>query len=119
MISRFLAKVVIAIVVVGLAAVELGSPLITRLQLDGVANDAASDAALTLFQTRDANQARATAAQVVSGRDATFRDFQVDSSGGVQVTVGRQAVSLLLGKWDRLKSWYDVTVTSSAARRGS
>ncbi len=119
MISRFLAKVVIAILALGVAALELGSPLVTRLQLDGVANDAASDAALTLFHTRDANQARATAEQVVAGRDATFRDFQVESDGAVRVTVGRQATSLLLERWDRLKSWYDVTVTSSPARRAS
>ncbi len=119
MISRFLAKVVLATVVVGLAAVELGSPLITRLQLDGVANDAASDAALALFQTRDADQAQAAAAQVVSGRDATLRDLEIDGAGGVRVTVGRQAPSLFLNQWDRLKSWYDVTVTSSTVRRGS
>lgn len=119
MITRSLAKVVVAIAVLGVAALELGSPLVTRLQLDGVANDAASDAALTLFQTRDVNQARATAEQVVSGRDATFRDFQVDSDGAVRVTVGREATSFLLERWDRLESWYDVVVTSSPARRGS
>ena len=119
MISRSLAKVVVAIVVLGVAALELGSPLVTRLQLDGVANDAASDAALTLFQTRDANQARSAAEQVVSGRDAALRDFRVDSDGAVLVTVGREAVSFLLKRWDRLASWYDVVVTSSPARRGS
>lgn len=119
MISRFLAKVVITIVVLGLASVELGSPLITRFQLDGVASDAASDAAHTLFQTRDAAQSRLAAEQVVAARDATFRDFQVDGTGAVRVTAGREAPSLLLKRWDRLKSWYDVTVTSTATRRAS
>jgi hypothetical protein len=119
MIIRFLAKVVIAIVVVGLAAVELGAPLVTRFQLDGVANDAAGDAALTLFQTRDVNQSRLTAEQVVSRRDATFHNFQVDETGAIRVTVGRQAPSLLLKKWDRLKSWYDVRATSTATRKES
>ncbi len=119
MISRFLAKVVITIVVLGLAAVELGSPIITRFQLDGVANDAASDAAHTLFQTRDVTLSRATAEQVVSGRHAAFRGFQIDGTGAVRVTAGREAASLLLKKWDRLKSWYDVTVTSDATRRTS
>ncbi len=119
MISRFLAKVVITIVVLGLAAVELGSPIVTRFQLDGVTNDAASDAAHTLFQTRDPNQSRATAEQVVSGRDAAFRDFQIDGEGAVRVTAGREAPSLLLKKWDRLRSWYEVKVTSKATRRTS
>ncbi len=119
MISRFLAKVVITIVVLGLAAVELGSPVVTRFQLDGVTNDAASDAALTLFQTRDVDQSRATAERVVSVRDAMFRAFQVDGTGAVSVTAAREAPSLLLRRWDRLKGWYDVTVTSAATRKAS
>jgi hypothetical protein len=118
MVSRFLFKVVVVIAVVGLAAIELGSPLVTRLQLDGVALDAADDAAHTFFQSRDANQSRATAEEVVSKRDAAFRDFQVDSTGAVHVRVRREAPSFLLKKWDRLASWYDVTVSGTAARRG-
>lgn len=119
MVSRFLVKVVVVIAVVGVAAVEVGSPLVTRLQLDGVAHDAADDAAYTLFQSRDANQSRATAEQVVARRDATFRDFHIDTAGAVHVTVGREAPSFLLKKWERLESWYDVTVAATAARRGA
>ena len=115
MVSRFLIKVVLVIVVVGGAIVEFGSPLVVRAQLDGVANDAASDAAYTLFQTRDANQSRATAQQVVSTRDATFKDFQVDASGAVTVAVEREAPSVLAKRW--LESWYDVEVSSTAVRR--
>ncbi len=115
MVSRFLIKVILIIVVVGGAIVEFGSPLVVRAQLDGVANDAASDAAFTMFQTRDANQARATAEQVVSTRDATFKNLQVDPSGAVTVTVGREAPSLIAKRW--LASWYDVEVSSSAVRK--
>lgn len=119
MISRFLVKVVLVIVVLGVAVVELGSPLVTRVQLDGAASDAADDAAYTLFQTRNPSQARATAEQVVAGREATMEDFHVDSAGTVHVTVRREARSFLLKNWDRVKSWYDVRVTASAVRRTS
>ncbi|MDQ3574014.1 MAG: hypothetical protein M3378_05415 [Actinomycetota bacterium] len=118
MISRFLAKIVITIAVLGFAAVELGSPLIVRAQLDGVANDVASEAALAMFQSRDPSLSRATADRVVAGRDATLQSFAVDGTGTVSVWVSRQAPSLILKRWDTMKSWYDVVVSASA-RKGS
>ena len=116
MISRFLAKVVISIVVVGIVAFELGSPLITRFQLDGATHDAADDAAFSLFQTRDPRQSRATAEQVLANRGVTFKDFAIDTTGTIHVTGGREAPSILLKRWDKLKSWYDVQVSATARR---
>ena len=114
MISGFLIKVVVVIVIVGGALVELGSPLIVRAQIDGVAGDAASDSALTMFQSRNATQSRTTAEQVVSARHATLKDFQVDTTGAVTVTVEREAPSLIAKRW--LKTWYDVEVSATAVR---
>ena len=118
MISRFLIKVVLVIVVVGGAIVEFGSPLVVRAQLDGVANDAADESAFALAQSRNAVLAQSTAEQIIAGRDASLRSFQIDSAGAVNVTVAREAPSLILKKWGKVKSWYDVVVNASAARRG-
>lgn len=118
MISRFLAKIVISIAVLGVAAVELGSPLLVRAQLDGVAHDVADEAALTLGQSRDPRQSQAMAEQVVADRHATLRSFQIDGSGAVNVEVAREAPSLVVKKLDKAKSWYDVMVSASASRRG-
>jgi hypothetical protein len=118
MISRFLAKVVISIVVLGLAAVELGSPLIVRLQLDGLAHDVADESAFTLSQSRNAGSARATADQIVLDRGASLRSFEIDGAGAVNVTVAREAPSLVLKRLDKVKSWYDVSVAAVAPKRG-
>ena len=118
MISRFLAKVVITIVVLGFSAVELGSPLVVRVQLDGVAHDAADESAHTLSQSRNALQAQAAAEQIVLDRDASLRAFGIDAAGTVNVTVAREAPSLLVKKLDAMRSWYDVTVTAAAPKRG-
>jgi Flp pilus assembly protein TadG len=121
MISRWLVKVVIAIVVVGFLAVELGSPLITRAQLDGVAHDAANDAAHSLLQSRgDLGQAEVAAQQVTADRDATLRGFTVHpTTAAVHVTVSREARSLLFKRWDKLEGWYDVEASATAERRGA
>ncbi|HSH61187.1 MAG TPA: hypothetical protein VK988_16415 [Acidimicrobiales bacterium] len=119
MISRFLAKVVISIVVLGFAAIELGSPLVVRLQLDGIAHDVADEAARVLGQSRNAAQARATAEQIVVDRDATLRSFEIDTAETVNVTVAREAPSIVLKKVDAVKSWYDVSVAATAPKRGS
>ncbi len=119
MISRFLAKVVISIAVLGFAAVELGSPLVVRLQLDGVAHDVADESARALTQLRTPDQARVTAEQIALDRDASLRSFEVDAAGTVNVVVAREAPSLVLDKLDQMKSWYDVSVTAAAPKRGT
>lgn len=113
---RFLAKIVIPIVVLGVAAVELGSPLFVRAQLDGVAHDVANEAAFTLARTHEPVQAQATAQDVVAGRHATLRAFRVEGPATVNVSVAREAPSAVLKKWGRTKSWYDVEVSTSATR---
>lgn len=116
MITRFLAKLVIGMAVFGVVAFELASPLVVRFQLDSVANDAADEAAFTLQRSGDAAQSQSTAAQIVSSRNATLRSFRADA-GRVDLAVAREAPSLLLKKWDRMETWYDVVVTVSAARK--
>lgn len=118
MIARWVLKVVAVIGVVGFVVVELGSPLVTRVQLDGVANDAADDAASSLTHSRDQSHAAATARQVAAARGAQLTRFQVDpATSAVHLTVDRQARSVLFRKWGPLENWYRVEVSASAGRR--
>lgn len=119
MIGRWLLKVVVAIAVVVLAAVELGSPVVTRLQLDGVAHDSADEAAHELRQGASPEQAQARAQEVAAGQRAALEGFRLDAQGTVHVIVSRQARSLLLKNWDPTKSWYDVKVSATGARGGT
>ncbi len=116
--GHWLTKIVVMIALVGLAVVEVGSPMVTRMQLDGVAHDAADSAAHELFERPDVARARATAGAVVTQRSAGLKDFQIDAQGVVHVTVERQARWFVLRRWERAKGWFDVEVSASATPRG-
>jgi Flp pilus assembly protein TadG len=116
-ISGSLAKIVLVLVLLGAAVVEVGSPMVTRAQLDGVAHDAADSAAHELFERPDMERARATAAQLVTERGAQLKAFTVDTQGIVHVTVQREARSLVLKRWSQAEDWYDVEVDASSTPR--
>ncbi len=117
MIGASLAKIVVVLILLGVAVVEVGSPVVTRAQLDGVAHDAADSAAHELFERPDVERARATATQVVTERGAHLKAFGVDHQGVVHVTVERQARSLVLKRWSSVEDWYDVEVDASSTAR--
>ncbi len=116
--GHWLTKIVVVMALVGLAVVEVGSPMVTRMQLDGIARGAADSAAHELFERPDLARARATAGELAAQRSAGLKDFQVDAQGVVHVTVQRQARSLLLGRWERAKGWFDVEASATATPRG-
>jgi len=109
-ITGWLVKLVVSIALVGLLAVELGAPLVTRAQLDDLAHDAADNAALEYLNSRDVEKAKTTATQILQDKSATLKEFSVDQQGLVGLTAERQARSILLKKWSRTASWYDVVV---------
>jgi hypothetical protein len=113
-ITGWLVKIVLSLALVGLAVVELGAPLVTRAQIDSVAHDAADNAALDLLDHNDLERARAVAQDIADEQDVVLESFTVDNRG-LRVTVSRQAWSLVLKKWDRTKTWYDVRVTATAS----
>lgn len=115
MITGWLLKIVLSFVLVGVMVVELGSPLVTRAQIDGVAHDAADSAALELLDHNDIDRAREVAQAIADDKDVALESFTVDQRG-VRVTVVREAWSLVLKKVEKTKSWYDVRVTASASR---
>ena len=117
MIGGWLLKVVGVIAVIGFVVVEVGSPVVTRVQLDGVAHDVADEATQQLRST-NAQDAAAGAERAAASRQAALREFIVDPEGLVHVTVGRQARSVLLKRWGVTAGWYDVEVTATGQRGG-
>lgn len=117
MISGFLLKIVIGIALIGFIAVEGGSPLITRAQVDGAAHDAADDAAQEFFATRDPERAKAVAEEVAAKEDTVLESFGVDEQGMVSVTMFKEARSVLLKKWSVTESWYEIRVSATAQKK--
>lgn len=117
MITGWLVKVVLGIALLGFAAVELGTPVIVRAQLDGVAHDAIDAAGFALRDGGNEATARAAAVDRASKDDAEVTEFHVDEQRRAHVTVRKQAKSYLLKKWDRTESWYDVTVSATSEEK--
>jgi hypothetical protein len=114
-IAGWLVKVIVVIALLGLAAVELGSPLWTRAQLDGVAHDAADEAARVYEEAGSNPDARAAAEARAKKDDAVVTEFGgPDTQGNIHVTVFRKAKSYLLDNFGPTKDWYDVSVEASA-----
>lgn len=113
MITGWLLRIVLSLVIAGLGVVELGSPLVTRAQIDGIAHDAANSAALDYLDHNDFERAQEVAKAVADDKDVSIEAFGVEQ-GEVRVTMARKARSLVLKSWGRTKSWYDVRVTATA-----
>jgi Flp pilus assembly protein TadG len=114
-IAGWLAKIVIVIALLGFAAVELGSPLWTRAQLDGIAHDAADEAARVYKDTAKTAEAKTAAEERAKRDDAVVTQYSgPDNQGLVHVTVYREAKSYLLQNFGPTKDWYDVSVEASA-----
>lgn len=112
MISGWVMKLVLGIALLGLVLFEIGSPLITRAQLDDRANNAAFAA---LREIRDGKgQEKATlAAQEVAGED--FREIEYLPDGKITVTMETTARSFVVYKYvKRLRSWYQVRLEATA-----
>ena len=114
MIVRGLAKIAAGIALTGFAAVELGSPLWTRAQLDGTVHDAANDAAYELVHSNSQDQAYAAALDDANREGAKLDEFFVDSAGAIHVTISKQAKSYVLHNFAKTRGWYDVHLRATA-----
>jgi len=109
-ISGWVVRLVVSLALVGLVLFEAGSPLIAKVQLDGLAHESARQARRTYEREGTARAAKATAEKVAAEEDAAVTDFEITKEGGVALTVQRTAPSVVLGKWDKTKSYYQVRV---------
>jgi len=114
-IGSWLVKIAVAVAVLGFAVIEVGSPVWTRVILDGPAHDAAGDAASEYKQNHDQDRARQAAAQDAQNAHARLESFSVDEQGRIHVTLFKRAKSYVLYKFSQTRHWYDVRVSASAS----
>ena len=118
MITGWLLKLVLGIALFGFIAYEVGTPLIVRAQLDGVAQEAAVEAAAVVRNRGGSVEAaQAAAAERAAADGAELKAFTIDDQKQSHVTVRKEAKSYLFKKWGPMKSWYDVTVSASSQGR--
>jgi hypothetical protein len=117
--GRWLLKVILGIALLGFVVVEVGSPVVTRLQLDGAAHDVADEATHELAQAGNAAAAETRAREVATEEHATLTGFTVDEQGFAHVIVFRRARSVLLKKWSRTRPWYEVKVAATGTKGGA
>ena len=105
-----------AALVVGLSVglvVELGRPAAVRLELHGVAKDAANLAEEELpHRGRRATQRETR--QVVEANGARLVDFDVRHGGRVTVRVGRHVDPVVLDDVRAVAGWYDVEIDATS-----
>jgi hypothetical protein len=99
-ITGWLLKLVLSFALAALVIYEAGSPLIVRVQLDGVA------------------AAEKAADEYAADRSASVTAFEVTPKRGVVVTLRRIAPSVVLGKWDKTKSYYEVSAEGRSEKSG-
>ena len=110
MITGWVVRLVVSLVLLAVVLFEAGSPLIARVQLDGVAAESARQARRTYDRSGSARSAEDTAKRIASEDGAAVTAFEVTREGDIALTVTRTAPSIVLGKWDKTKSYYEVSV---------
>ncbi|MBA3302916.1 MAG: hypothetical protein H0U26_03465 [Acidimicrobiia bacterium] len=111
----WLIKVVLGLALAGAVVVEVGSPVVARVQLDDVANDAADAASRTVSKDGSRARAKAVAEDIAVRRGAALTRFEMPPGGGVEVTVAKTAPSYVLKRLDQMKDWYDVEVKADSS----
>lgn len=109
MISGWVVRLVVSLALVALVLFEAGSPWITRVQLDGVAAESARQANREYDKTGSKAAAEKKAQETAAASGAALIGFVV-AKDSAAVTVSRKAPSVIFGKWDKTKSYYDVKV---------
>jgi Flp pilus assembly protein TadG len=117
MVTGWLLKVVVAIGLLGFAAIELGSPLVARAQADDAAQEVAMEAAFQLGRTNDVAKMQQTCAEAAAARDVTVDSCQIDQEGNIAVTVTKEARSFLLYRFSATRDWYSVSASAGSPPR--
>jgi hypothetical protein len=107
MISGWLMKVLLMLAIFGLVVVEVGSPFISRAQLDGTAHEAADEARNALDAKADATAAETVARDEATQDGATLTSFEIQPDGRVKVTVQKKAFSVILHRVGATKDLYE------------
>lgn len=108
----WLVKLVVSLAIVGVAAFEAGAVVVARVGADGVANDAANEAAFVYARGANADAAREAAVEEASRLDARLIDLSVENEGrAVVVTIAKKAKTLFLHRIGATRSWSEARST--------
>lgn len=114
MVGSWLLKIVLGIAFVGLALLELGSPLIARAQADDAAHEVANEAALIFGGGNDFERMQTRCQEVAESKSVELVSCDLNEAGDVAVTVQKEAISVLLKNWSVTEDWYLVEVSATA-----
>ena len=118
MVSSWLVKLVLGIVVAGLAIIELGSPLVAKAQLDGSAHEVADEVALRVNRSTTKNQLKDLCDEEASTRSVEVLSCELVPSQGaagvIKVEARKEARSLILKNLGATEDWYDQRITVTA-----
>lgn len=96
------------------AVVDLGTPLVVRVQLDGAASDAAAAGGRTWIRGRDIRAAEEAARAEAAAVGATLERFELLTDGRIGMTLTKRVDARLFDALDQLDSWYDVQVDTTS-----
>lgn len=114
MVGSWLLKIVLGIAFVGLAVLEIGSPLIARAQADDAAHEVANEAALFYGGRADLEGMQQRCLDVAEKTHVELVSCEIDERGDVAARVRKEALSVLLKRWSVTEDWYNVEVSATA-----
>jgi Flp pilus assembly protein TadG len=120
MVVSWLIKVVVGIAIVGLAAVEGGSIMFTKLGVQDAAESGATAGVEVLTQNpRDCQGAGQVAATAVIDRDSEIEASAVKwtcfTDGRFRLTVKKEASTILIGRISAIEDWAQVKGRATAS----
>lgn len=114
-VTGWLFKLLLSLAVVGVIAFEFGAVIIARVTVDGIASEAAGEAALVYGRGQNVEAAESAAREYAGSRGGTMTGFTVENDGrAVTVTVEKKARTLFLHRIGATESW---TVARTTRRR--
>lgn len=115
MVSSWLLKVVLGIVLAGGIVIELGSPLVAKAQADDAANQIADETAFRLNKTFTVRILEDTCkAEGERHRVDILKCVITEDDKAVEVRVRKEARSLVLKNWSATEDWYHPEVTATS-----
>ena len=116
MVSGWLIKVVLGIVLAGGLVIELGAPFVARAQADDAANQIADETAFRINRRRTTLQQLQEVCKAEADKHRVeLLECEVDADATeVTVRVRKEARSLVLKNWSATEDWYYPEVESSS-----
>lgn len=117
----WLARITVALSLLGVVAFEAVSIAVTRVSTKDAATNAAFEASQTWHETHDVERAYIEASAYAIDHGGTIEpdEFTVDDDGRVTLTMRRTATSLLLDRFATGREWLAVAETGTGKATSS